>query len=283
MLDLAEQLKAAQKNGIEHRLLSGRTLGLLFTRPSTRTRVSFAAAMEQLGGSAMLLNASELQLSRGEPLEDTARVLSGYLDALAVRWPSQADLETLARHASIPVINALTDEEHPCQALADALTIRERCGGLRTCASRTSATGTTCAHRCMIACSALGAEVVCATPGGYEPGPGAIGAACTFGGKVSLTHDPYEAAAGAQACTPTSGRAWARGGGASGGCSDFAGFSVDSELLAAAAPEQSCCTACRRTPARRSRADVLYGRSRRCGTRRRTACTCRRRCSLSCS
>ncbi len=96
VLDLAEHLKSAQKNGIEHRLLPGRTLGLIFGRPSTRTRVSFAVAMEQLGGSAVALNTSELQLSRGEPLDDTARVLCGYLDALAVRWPSQADLETLA-------------------------------------------------------------------------------------------------------------------------------------------------------------------------------------------
>src|SRR5204863_3272085 len=126
VLDLAEQMKVAQKNGIDHRLLPGRTLGLLFARPSTRTRVSFAVAMEQLGGSAITLNTSELQLSRGESIEDTARILSGYLDALALRWPPQADLDTLTSHAPIPVINARTDAQHPRQALADAPTIRER-------------------------------------------------------------------------------------------------------------------------------------------------------------
>ncbi len=236
VLDLAEQLKAAQRNGIEHRLLSGRSLGLLFTRPSTRTRVSFAAAMEQLGGSAIALNASELQLSRGEPLEDTARVLSGYLDALAVRWPSQADLETLARHASIPVINALTDEEHPCQALADALTLRERCGDLRNVRVAYVGDGNNVCASLLIACSALGAEVVCATPTGYEPGPAALSAACTFGGKVSLTHDPYEAVAGAQAVYTD---VWTSMGDeeeAERRRQEFAGFTVDSDLLAAADP-----------------------------------------------
>ncbi|HXY80079.1 MAG TPA: argininosuccinate lyase [Gaiellaceae bacterium] len=236
LLDLAEQLKAAQRNGIEHRLLTGRSLGLLFTRPSTRTRVSFAAAMEQLGGSAIALNAAELQLSRGEPLEDTARVLSGYLDALAVRWPSQADLETLAQHATIPVINALTDEEHPCQALADALTIRERCGDLRGVRVAYVGDGNNVCASLLIACSALGAEVVCATPPGYEPGPGALSAACAFGGKVSLTHDPYEAAAGAQALYTD---VWASMGDEEERemrLRAFTGFGVDAALVAAADP-----------------------------------------------
>src|SRR5205814_8828248 len=198
VLDLAEQMKVAQKNGIDHRLLPGRTLGLLFTRPSTRTRVSFAVAMEQLGGSSLTLNAGELQLSRGEPLEDTARVLSGYLDALAVRWPSQDDLETLAEHASIPVINALTDDEHPCQALADLLTIRERLGGVDGVRVAYVGDGNNVCASLLVVCSALGAEVVCATPTGYEPGPAELAAACAFGGKISLTHDPHEAVAGAQ-------------------------------------------------------------------------------------
>jgi ornithine carbamoyltransferase len=259
VLDLAEQLKAAQRNGIEHRLLSGRTLGLLFTRPSTRTRVSFAAAMEQLGGSAIALNASELQLSRGEPLEDTARVLSGYLDALAVRWPSQADLETLARHASIPVINALTDEEHPCQALADALTIRERCGDLRNVRVAYVGDGNNVCASLLIACSALGAEVVCATPAGYEPGPGALSAACTFGGKVSLTHDPYEAVAGAQAVYTD---VWTSMGDeeeAERRRQEFAGFGVDAALLAAADPGAVVLHCLPAHTGEEITSDVLYG------------------------
>jgi len=259
VLDLAEQLKAAQKNGIEHRLLSGRTLGLLFTRPSTRTRVSFAAAMEQLGGSALSLNASDLQLSRGEPLEDTARVLSGYLDALAVRWPSQEDLETLARHASIPVINALTDEEHPCQALADALTIRERCGDLRNVRVAYVGDGNNVCASLLIACSALGAEVVCATPAGYEPGPGALSAACTFGGKVSLTHDPYEAVAGAQAVYTD---VWTSMGDeeeAERRRQEFAGFGVDAALLAAADPGAVVLHCLPAHTGEEITSDVLYG------------------------
>jgi len=259
VLDLAEQLKAAHRNGIEHRLLPGRTLGLLFTRPSTRTRVSFAAAMEQLGGSAIALNAAELQLSRGEPLEDTARVLSGYLDALAVRWPSQADLETLARHASIPVINALTDEEHPCQALADALTIRERCGDLRGVRVAYVGDGNNVCASLLIACSALGAEVVCATPAGYEPGPSALSAACAFGGKVSLTHDPYEAAAGAQALYTD---VWASMGEEDERerrLREFAGFGVDAGLLAAADPSAVVLHCLPAHTGEEISSDVLYG------------------------
>jgi ornithine carbamoyltransferase/argininosuccinate lyase len=236
VLDVADQLKAAQKNGIDHRLLPGRTLGLLFTRPSTRTRVSFAAAMEQLGGSAIMLNASELQLSRGEPLEDTARVLSGYLDALVIRWPSQADLETMARYASVPVINGLTDAEHPCQALADVLTIREHYGDLRGVRVAYVGDGNNVCGSLLVACAALGAEVVCATPPGYEPGPGALSAACTFGGTVSLTQDPHEAAAGAQVIYTD---VWTSMGDEAEHdrrVQDFAGFGVDAALLESAAP-----------------------------------------------
>ncbi len=259
VLDLADQLKAAQRNGVEHRLLPGRTLGLLFTRPSTRTRVSFAVAMEQLGGSALSLNTSELQLSRGEPLEDTGRVLSGYLDALAVRWGSQADLETLATHATIPVINALTDEEHPCQALADALTIRERFGGLAGVRVAYVGDGNNVASSLMVVCSALGAEVVCATPRGYEPPPGALGAACAFGGNVSLTNDPYEAAAGAQVLYTD---VWASMGEEEERerrLRDFAGFGIDAELLAAAASDAIVLHCLPAHTGEEISSDVLYG------------------------
>lgn len=259
VLDFAQQLKAAQRNGIEHRLLPGRTLGLLFTRPSTRTRVSFAAAMEQLGGSALALNASELQLSRGEPLEDTARVLSGYLDALAVRWPSQADLETLAQHATIPVVNALTDDEHPCQALADALTIREHYGELRGVRVAYFGDGNNVCASLLVACSALGAEVVCATPPGREPGPGALSAACAFGGKVSLTQDPHEAAAGAQVLYTD---VWT-----SMGADDereqrrreFAGFGIDAALVASAEPGAIVLHCLPAHTGEEISSDVLYG------------------------
>jgi argininosuccinate lyase/ornithine carbamoyltransferase len=259
VLDLAERLKSAQQNGVEHRLLPGRTLGLLFARPSTRTRVSFAVAMEQLGGSAVPLNANELQLSRGESLEDTARVLSGYLDALAVRWASQADLETLAEHAHVPVINALTDDEHPCQALADALTIREQFGDLSGVRVAYVGDGNNVCASLLVTCSALGAEVVCATPRGYEPGPGALSAACAFGGNVSLTNDPYAAAEGSQVLYTD---VWASMGDEDDRqrrLRDFAGFALDADLLAAAADDAVVLHCLPAHTGEEISSDVLYG------------------------
>ena len=259
VLDLAEQMKTAQKNRIEHRLLSGRTLGLLFARPSTRTRVSFAVAMEQLGGSAITLNTSDLQLSRGESLEDTARILSGYLDGIAVRWASQADLETLAAHASIPVINALTDEEHPCQALADALTIREHFGDLAGVRVAYVGDGNNVCASLLVACSALGAEVVCATPRGYEPGPGALGAAVAFGGDVTLTDDPYAAAAGAQVLYTDVWTSMGEEDERQRRLRDFAGFALDADLLAAAADDAVVLHCLPAHIGEEISGDVLYG------------------------
>jgi ornithine carbamoyltransferase len=259
VLDLAERLKLAQREGLEQPLLRGKTLGLLFTRPSTRTRVSFAVAMEQLGGSSLTLNAADLQLSRGEPLEDTARILSGYLDALAVRWPSQDDLETLAEHASIPVVNALTDAEHPCQALADALTIRERFGRIAGLRIAYVGDGNNVCASLLVACSALGAEVVCATPPGYEPTPSALGAACAFGGKVSLTHDPWEAVASAHVVYTD---VWTSMGDEDEHerrLHDFAGFGVDAALLDGAAADAIVLHCLPAHVGEEISEDVLYG------------------------
>ena len=123
-LDLADRLKELQQRGEQHHLLPGRTLGMIFQKPSTRTRVSFEVGMYQLGGSALYLSATDLQLGRGETIRDTATVLSRYLDAIMIRTFAQDDVEQLAEHADIPVINGLTDSAHPCQALADVMTIR---------------------------------------------------------------------------------------------------------------------------------------------------------------
>ena len=129
VLDLADELKRLQRAREEHRL-PGRTLGMIFQKPSTRTRVSFEVGIYQLGGTALYLSAGDLQLGRGETVKDTARVLSRYLDAIMIRTFEQSDVEELAEHASVPVINGLTDSSHPCQALADVMTIRERFGRL---------------------------------------------------------------------------------------------------------------------------------------------------------
>ena len=131
ILNLADQLKYEKKNGIEHHLLKGKTLGMIFTKSSTRTRVSFEVGMYDLGGSALFLSSSNLQIGRGEPVEDTARVLSRYLDGIMIRTYEQSEVETLAQYGSIPIINGLTDYCHPCQVLADLMTIREHKGALK--------------------------------------------------------------------------------------------------------------------------------------------------------
>src|SRR5918997_1292799 len=130
VLDLADRLKGERRAGAAHRLLEGRTLGMIFQKPSTRTRVSFEVGIAELGGTGLYLSATDLQLGRGETIRDTATVLSRYLDAIMIRTFAQADVEELAEHADVPVLNGLTDSAHPCQALADLMTIRERLGRL---------------------------------------------------------------------------------------------------------------------------------------------------------
>jgi ornithine carbamoyltransferase len=200
-LDLATRLKARQRERVPHRLLEGRTLGMIFQKPSTRTRVSFEVGMAQLGGTALYLAAGDLQLGRGETIEDTAKVLSRYLDGILIRTFAQADVDELAEHADVPVINGLTDEFHPCQALADAMTIRERFGTSDGVHVAYLGDGNNVCHSLMVACAKLGLSFVAATPPGYEPSPDVVGwaegAAAESGGSVSLAHDPREAATGA--------------------------------------------------------------------------------------
>jgi ornithine carbamoyltransferase len=195
-LDLADDLKERQQRREEHHLLAGRTLAMIFQKPSTRTRVSFEVGMTQLGGHALYLAAGDLQLGRGETLRDTATVLSRYVDAIMIRTFAQEDVEELARHASIPVINGLTDSAHPCQALADVLTIRERLGRLEGVRVAYLGDGNNVCASLMVACAKLGAEFVAATPEGYEPDDEVVGIAREAGGNVSVVHDPREAASG---------------------------------------------------------------------------------------
>jgi ornithine carbamoyltransferase len=153
--------------------------------------------MTQLGGHALYLAAGDLQLGRGETLKDTATVLSRYVDGIMIRTFDQDDVEELARHASIPVINGLTDSSHPCQALADVMTIRERLGGIEGVRVAYFGDGNNVCASLMVACAKLGAPFAAATPDGYEPGPEVVEIAREAGGKVELTHDPREAAEGA--------------------------------------------------------------------------------------
>ncbi|MDJ0674932.1 MAG: ornithine carbamoyltransferase [Calothrix sp. MO_167.B42] len=164
LLHLATQLKSQQLH-----LRCNKVLGLLFSKASTRTRVSFTVAMYQLGGQVIDLNPNVTQVSRGEPVQDTARVLDRYLDVLAIRTFAQDELETFAKYAQIPVINALTDLEHPCQILADLMTIQERFGQLENLTLTYVGDGNNVANSLMLGCALVGMNVRIATPNGYEP------------------------------------------------------------------------------------------------------------------
>jgi len=200
-LDLADELKEQQRRREPHHLLPGRTLGMIFQKPSTRTRVSFEVGIAQLGGTGLYLSAGDLQLGRGETLKDTATVLSRYLDAILIRTFTQEDVEELARHASIPVINGLTDSAHPCQALADVMTIRERLGRLEGVRLTYLGDGNNVCASLMVAAAKLGLSFRAATPNGYEPSADAVEiareAAAESGATIELVTDPREAAAGA--------------------------------------------------------------------------------------
>jgi ornithine carbamoyltransferase len=197
VLDLADDLKRRQQAREEHQLLAGRSLGMIFQKPSTRTRVSFEVGMYQLGGTALYLAAGDLQLGRGETIKDTAHVLSRYLDGIMIRTFEQADVEELAAHASIPVINGLTDSAHPCQALADVMTIRERFGRLEGLRVVYLGDGNNVCASLMVASAKLGIDFVVATPSGYRPEDDAVRIAREEGGRVELTEDPRSAAEGA--------------------------------------------------------------------------------------
>src|SRR5262245_59183507 len=203
LLDLADELKAERARRPELRVLPGRTIGLIFHKPSTRTRVAFEVGIAELGGMALFLPAAELQLARGESFRDTALVLSRFLSALMIRTFEQEEVEEFAEHASIPVINGLTDETHPLQALADAMTLRERFGSLSGLKVAYVGDGNNVCHSLMRIAARFGADFVAATPTGYEPNADFVSVAredaATNGGSVAVVHDPREAAEGAHA------------------------------------------------------------------------------------
>ncbi len=197
LLDLAAAMKAEPYGWTG--ALTGRSVAAMFDKPSTRTRVSFEAACQRLGMLPMMLRPDELQLGRGEPEEDTARVLSRYASAIFVRTYTDYTLEVLAQHASVPVINALTDRHHPCQALADLLTLRERFGTLAGLRVAYIGDGNNVAHSLIQAAALAGVEVRVACPRGYEPNHLIVEAARAVGGAIKVTSEPAEAALDAHA------------------------------------------------------------------------------------
>ena len=193
ILNLADQLKYEKKNGIKHHLLKGKTLGLIFEKSSTRTRVSFEVGMYDLGGNALFLSSRDLQIGRGEPVQDTARVLSRYLDGIMIRTFAQSEVEDLAKYGSIPIINGLTDYCHPCQVLADLMTIREHKGTLAGRKMCYIGDGNNMTNSIIVGCIKMGMEVSVACPKGYEPDAD-IMAWAKETGKFTCTDDVFEAA-----------------------------------------------------------------------------------------
>jgi ornithine carbamoyltransferase len=201
LLDLAAELKAKQQARDAHQLLPGRVLGMIFQKTSTRTRVSFEVGMYQLGGHAMFLSSSDIQLKLGETLKDTANVLSRFVDAIMIRTFAQQDVIDLATYGQVPVINGLTDDFHPCQALSDCLTIREHCGSLKGKRLVYVGDGNNVAHSLMIAGAKTGMHVTVCTPIGYGPQEWVVewarADAEETGAKITLAIEPAEAVAGA--------------------------------------------------------------------------------------
>ncbi len=189
LLNLADQLKYEKKHGIAHKRLEGKTLGMIFEKSSTRTRVSFEVGMYELGGQALFLSSRDLQIGRGEPIEDTARVLSRYLDGIMIRTFKQSDVEDLAAYGSIPIINGLTDFAHPCQVLADLMTVREFKGllkGLKVCFI---GDGNNMANSLIVGCLKVGMSFSIACPKDYRPDESVLDFAKGYGDKFVMTND----------------------------------------------------------------------------------------------
>jgi ornithine carbamoyltransferase len=234
VLDLADELKRLQHAREEHHLLPGRTLGMIFQKPSTRTRVSFEVGIYQLGGTGLYLSAGDLQLGRGETIKDTAVVLSRYLDAIMIRTFAQSDVEELAANASIPVINGLTDSSHPCQALADVMTIRERFGHLEGLKVVYLGDGNNVCASLMVASAKLGMDFVAATPPAYRPDEEPVRIAREAGGSVELLDDPRAAVEGADVLYTDVWTSMGQEDERERRLRDLAGYGIDAELMSRA-------------------------------------------------
>ena len=241
VMDLAALLKAEQKAGVPHPILKGKTLGMIFLKPSTRTRISFEVAIWQLGGYGLFLSANDLQLKRGETIADTARVLSRYLDGIMIRTFAHSDVIELAREGSIPVINGLTDLLHPCQVMADLLTGIEKFGDLAGRKLAYIGDGNNMVHSLMYGGAKVGMHVTCACPAGYEPDPEVVAAAradgAATGARMDIVRDPKEAVRGADILYTD---VWASMGQEAEyekRVRDFKGYQINAELVSMANPD----------------------------------------------
>lgn len=240
ILDTAQMLKLRQKMGIADQPLRGKTLGMYFAKASTRTRVSFEVGIHQLGGYGLFLSSADLQLRRGETIADTARVLSRMLDGIMIRTFAHEDVVELARWADIPVINGLTDLEHPCQVMADLMTIKEKKGHLAGLKMVYVGDGNNMAHSLMDGGAKLGMHVVVACPEGYSPDPKVVDRAANvadqYGGSVQVVHDPLAAAQDADVVYTDVWASMGQEAEAAERMKHFHGFQVNEELMARTNP-----------------------------------------------
>ena len=235
ILDLADQLKYEKKNHIPHPLLAGKSLGMIFQKSSTRTRVSFETGMYQLGGQALFLSSRDLQIGRGEPVQDTARVLSRYLDGIMIRTFAQQEVEDLAKYGSIPIINGLTDFCHPCQVLADLMTIREHYAALEGLKLTYIGDGNNMTNSLIVGCLKTGMQIAVACPEGYHPDP-AVLAFAEGNPNFLLTDDPMEAAANADVVYTDTWASMGQEAEKEARIKAFAGYQVNDKLMEAAKP-----------------------------------------------
>ena len=233
ILNLADQLKYELAHNIPHRHLEGKTLGMIFQKSSTRTRVSFETGMYQLGGNALFLSSRDLQIGRGEPVQDTARVLSRYLDGIMIRTFEQKEVEDLAEYGSIPIINGLTDFCHPCQVLADLMTIREFKGALEGLKMCFIGDGNNMANSLIVGCLKVGMKVSIACPDDYQPPKEILDFANAYD-CFEMTNSPLEAAKGADVLITDVWASMGQEGEAEKRKAAFAGYQINDELMAAA-------------------------------------------------
>jgi ornithine carbamoyltransferase len=233
ILNTADQLKYEKKNGITHHILKGKTLGMIFEKSSTRTRVSFEVGMYDLGGTALFLSARDLQIGRGEPVQDTARVLSRYLDGIMIRTFDQEEVESLAKYGTIPVINGLTDYCHPCQVLADLMTIREHKGGLKGLKMCYIGDGNNMTNSLIVGGIKMGMSVSVACPNGYTPDSELMKWA-SENGTFECTPDVLAAAKGADIIYTDVWASMGQEGEAEERKKIFKGYQINSEVMAVA-------------------------------------------------
>ncbi len=234
ILNLADQLKYEKKHNIEHHYLKGKSLGMIFQKSSTRTRVSFETGMYQLGGQALFLSPRDLQIGRGEPIDDTAKVLSRYLDGIMIRTFAQQEVEDLAKYGSIPIINGLTDYAHPCQVLADLMTVREYKGEFDNLKLAFVGDGNNMANSLIVGCLKVGMSIAVACPKDHMPDAEVLEFAKAYGKKFLVTDDVLEACKGADVLYTDVWASMGQEGEAEERKKAFAGFQINAATLGVA-------------------------------------------------